>query len=305
VGGNVQGVTIADLTIREVYNHPIIFNAGAESPLVHNVRVVNAGQQFIKANPDGSGGGVDNGVVEYSAFEYVTTSRDAYTNAVDVHTGRNWVVRHNLFRNIRAPQGLAGPAILMWNASSGTIADGNTFIDCQREISFGLINHAATDHSGGIVRNNFIYRSVGVTGDAAILLADSPGTQVLHNTIFQSGRYPTPIEYRFSQTTGVTIANNLLDGVIQARDGASGSVSGNVNSATSSLFVDAPSGNLHLRDTATAAIDRAQMVSNATLDWDGQSRPLGAAPDVGADEFSGTQSSLPAAPTNVRVVPSS
>jgi len=103
-------VTIANLTIRDVYSHPIILNGGTQSPLIHNVRLVNAGQHFIKANPDGAGGGADNGIVEYSVMEYATTSRDYYTNAVDVHTGDNWIIRHNLFRNIRAPHGqLAGP----------------------------------------------------------------------------------------------------------------------------------------------------------------------------------------------------
>ena len=159
VGGNVQGVTIAHLTIRDVYYHPIMLNAGAQSPLIHNVRLVNAGQQLLKSSPDGAGGGVDNGIVEYSVFEYDTTSRDDYTNGVDVHTGDNWIIRHNLFRNIRAPQGqLAGPAILMWNHSTNTLVDGNTFIDCQREIALGLIERTPNDHSGGIVRNNFIYR---------------------------------------------------------------------------------------------------------------------------------------------------
>ena len=66
VGGNVRGVTIANLTIRDVYFHPIILNAGTQAPLIYNVRLVDAGQQFIKANPDGAGGGVDNGIVEYS-----------------------------------------------------------------------------------------------------------------------------------------------------------------------------------------------------------------------------------------------
>ena len=118
-GGNVQGVTIANLTIRDLYYHPIIFNAGTQAPHVYNVRLVNAGQQFIKSNPDGNGGGVNDGVVEYTVIEYDTTSRDDYTNGVDVHTGRNWTIRHSLFRNIRAPQGqLAGPAILMWNGSA-------------------------------------------------------------------------------------------------------------------------------------------------------------------------------------------
>src|SRR5919109_416302 len=63
-GGGVQRITIANLTIRDVYNHPIIFNAGTQSPRVYNVHLINAGQQFIKSNPDSSGGGVNNGIVE-------------------------------------------------------------------------------------------------------------------------------------------------------------------------------------------------------------------------------------------------
>src|SRR5262245_7503330 len=80
VGGNVQGVTIANLTIRDVYYHPIIFNASTQSPLVHNVHLINAGQQFVKSNPDTVGGGVNNGIVEYSVIEYVTTATSDYTN---------------------------------------------------------------------------------------------------------------------------------------------------------------------------------------------------------------------------------
>jgi hypothetical protein len=301
VGGSVAGVTIANLTIRDIYYHPIIFNAGTQSPLVHNVTLVNAGQQFIKSNPNPSGGGVDNGIVQYSIIQYDTTSRDYYTNGVDVHTGRNWIIRHNLFRNIRAPQGqLAGPAILMWNASSGTIAEGNAFIDCQREIAFGLIERTPDDHTGGIVRNNFIYRQPSIAGDAAINVFDSPGTQVLHNTILGSGTYSSLIEYRFPHTTGVEIANNLLDGRILARDGASATLSGNVTTAAAAWFVNAAAADLHLAASATAAIDRVAVLANAATDWDGQPRPRGAAADVGADELGMPAPLSP--PRNLRVV---
>jgi hypothetical protein len=301
VGGNVAGVTIANLTIRDIYYHPIIFNAGTQSPLVHNVTLINAGQQFIKSNPNPAGGGVDGGIVQYSIIQYDTTSRDYYTNGVDVHRGRNWTIRHNLFRNIRAPQGqLAGPAILMWNASSGTIAEGNTFIDCQREIAFGLVERTPDDHTGGIVRNNFIYRQPSVAGDAAIGVFDSPGTQVLHNTILGSGTYSSLIEYRFPHSTGVQIANNLLDGRILARDGAAATLSGNVTTASAALFVSPSTGDLHLAPSATLAIDRVPVIANASTDWDGRPRPYGAAADVGADEY-GTSVQLPA-PRNFRVV---
>jgi len=301
VGGDVHAVTIADLTIRDLFYHPIILNPSVHAPLIHNVRLVNAGQQFVKANPNGTGGGIDNGIVEYSTIEYDATSRDDYTNGVGVHTGTNWIVRHNLFRNIRAPQGLlAGPAVLMWNGTSNSIVDGNTFVNCQREIAIGLSDRSPPDHSGGVVRNNFIYRAPGVGGDAAILVADSAGTQVLHNTVLISNGYPNAIEYRFAGASGVVIANNLLDGAVLARDGATGTVSGNVTSASAAMFVDPVSGNLHLKSTAIAALDKvATPPSSAMTDWDGDVRPAGAT-DVGADEL--FPLAAPAAPRGLRIV---
>jgi hypothetical protein len=303
VGGNVRGITIANLTIRDVYNHGINFNAGTQTPRVYNVRLADTGQQQLKANPDGSGGGVNNGVVEYSVLEYSTTSPSGYSNAVDVHTGAGWIVRNNLFRNMRAPQGqLAGPAILMWNASRDSVVEGNTFIDCQREIALGLEEIALHDHTGGIVRNNFIVRSSSVYGDAAIGVFDSPGTQVLHNTVLISGTYQSAIEYRFAGSRNLIISANLVDAAISARDGATATVSGNVTSATSAMFVDPANGDLHLRVTAATAIDRIAINGNAATDWDGQARPYGSSADVGADEFR-PSAAVPTAPTNLRIVP--
>jgi len=305
-GGSVQGVTIANLTIRDVYYHAINFNAGTETPLVYNVRLANSGQQLLKSNADSSGGGVDNGIIEYSVVEYSTTSRDDYTNGVDVHAGKNWIIRNNLFRNIKAPSGaLAGPALLMWNNASNTTVEGNTFINCQREIALGLIDRgsAGNDHTGGIVRNNFIYRTAGMLADAAIGVGDSPNTQVVHNTILVSGTYSQPIEYRFSGSTGVVIRNNLVDGNVVARDGASGTASNNVSSS-SAMFVNAAAGDLHLKSTATTAIDKAAALTNAPQDWDREARPSGSAPDIGADEYRGTSTTPPApgAPTNLRII---
>jgi hypothetical protein len=295
---NGQRVTIANLTIRDVYNHPIILNPPASSPHIYNVRLVNAGQQFVKSNPDGSGGGVAGGIVEYSLLEYTGTARDYYTNGVDVHTAANWIVRNNLFRNIVAPAGqLAGPAVLMWNSTSNAIVEGNTFINCQREISLGLIERTPNDNSGGIIRNNFIYRKPGMDADVAIYVGDSPSTQVLHNTILVNGSYPTPIEYRYANSSGVIVKNNLLDGQIWARDGATGTVSGNYMSADTTLFVNASAGDLHLVSGATAVIDRVAAVAGAATDWDGTARPQGTAADYGADEFGAAAPSSNQAPS--------
>ena len=283
--GDTQNLTIANLTIRDLYQHTIILNAGTESPRISNVRLVDSGDQFIKANPDASGGGVDNGIVEDSVIEYTTTGPDSYTNGVDVHTGANWAIRRNVFRNIRAPQGqLAGPAVLMWNGSSESVAERNLFINCQREIVFGLEERTPDDHSGGVVRNNIIYRDATVSGDAAISVWDSPNTQVNHNTVFTHAGYATPIEYRFPDTTGVLITNNLVDGTIWARDGAAGTVESNREDATANMFVDADAGDLHLAPGA-AAIDQADPAITSLEDFDGELRPSGPGFDIGADEF--------------------
>ncbi len=53
-GVGVDGITIANLTIRDLYFHPIIFNDGTENPRVYNVHLIDAGEQFIKVNPDGA-----------------------------------------------------------------------------------------------------------------------------------------------------------------------------------------------------------------------------------------------------------
>ena len=217
--GNTQNTVFGDFTLRNVADHAFIFNAGAESPLIHNVHMIDIGTQFVKANPDGSGGGVDNGIVEFSTMEYTTLAPSYYTDGVDVHTGDNWIIRNNVFKNIRTSGALAGYAILMWNNSKNTTVEANTFINNAREIGLGLDGNKPSDHSGGIVRNNFIFRSAGQGGDVAIGIWSSPGTEVANNTVKLNGNYSNAIEYRFASTTGVKVLYNLTDAAIVSRDG--------------------------------------------------------------------------------------
>lgn len=304
--GNARNVLIANLTIRDVYYHPIQLdpNAGAQAPRIYNVRLVDAGEQFVKSSASSSStNGVNNGIVEYSIMEYTTTARSNYTNGVDVHQGANWIVRHNLFRNMRAPAGqLAGPAVLMWNGSRDSVVENNLFLNVQYGIALGLNGSKADDHLGGVVRNNFFYRNSSQSGDVGITINNSANTKVLHNTVILSGTYPNAIEYRFPAATGVEIRYNLTDSVVQQRDGATGTVANNVTNAQPSWFVNAAGGDLHLAATATAAIDKAAAHPSVPTDYDLEARPQGIAPDIGADEFS-LIGSPPAAPTNIQFIP--
>lgn len=284
-GGGVQGLTIANLTLRAFPSHAIILNAGTQAPHLYNLRLADTGQQIVKSNPDPAGGGVNDGIVEYSIVEFTTNSRDNYTNGVDVLAGKNWTIRHNLFRNIRAPQGqLAGPALLVWRGSANTTAEGNTFIDCQRAIAYGLEATSPPDHSGGVIQNNFIYRRATQPGDAGIIVFGSPNTLVAHNTILLSRTYGAAIEYRFPQATSVRIVNTLTDAAIVRRDGAQAIVEGNYTRATVALFAGASNGDLHLLPAATDVIGAAVAVTGVTTDWDGDRRPAGAGGDIGADQ---------------------
>jgi hypothetical protein len=68
IWSNSTNTTIAHLTIRDTWDNEIIFNSGAQSPLVYCVKLLNAGSQFIKSNPTDvtNGLGVNNGVVGYA-----------------------------------------------------------------------------------------------------------------------------------------------------------------------------------------------------------------------------------------------
>jgi hypothetical protein len=321
IWSNARNTVIAHLTIRDIYYHPIIFNAGAQSPHVYSVKLLNAGEQFIKGNPTSPTEGVDNGIVEYSVLEYTVGPPTidhgggiGYTNGLSIHTADNWIIRRNLFKNFHTPDSSANPwnpAVLMWNHSTNTLTERNTFINVDRAIAYGLYDNTGSDHHGGTIRNNFIYLQPGLmssarkaNSDAQIIVWDSPGTKVFHNTILTNGNVVKSIEVRFN-TTGAETRNNLADAPIGSRDGGSASQSGNLLTAMPDMFANPSIGDLHLRSTATAAIDRAPTLASVADDIDGNARPLGAGYDIGADEFVRGAGDItpPSAPTGLTITP--
>jgi hypothetical protein len=143
--------------------------------------------------------------------------------------------------------------------------------------------------------------------DDAIIVNDSPNTKVYHNTILTNGNLHESIEFHFASTTGGEARNNLTDAPINlSRDGASAVQSGNHGAATPSMFVNPIAADLHLLSIATQVIDKAPALSVVATDIDGNSRPLGAGADIGADEFTptgGGDSMPPAPPTGLAVTP--
>ena len=88
-----------------------------------------------------------------------------YTNGVSAHAADNWIIRGNVFKDFHTPDNSDypwNPAVLMWNHSTNTLTERNTFINVDRAISYGLHDISGSDHSGGTIRNNFVYLEPGL-----------------------------------------------------------------------------------------------------------------------------------------------
>ena len=310
-----SNVTVADITLREAYDHPIhvvsTSSSGTDGTVIYNVRIVDPGQQAIKINPVDSTHFVDDGVVACSRIELTSAGRphirdSCYTGGVDAHAAEGWVIRDNEIEGFWCDTGLSEHAVHMWRASRDTRVERNRLRDNARGVGFGMSSDgsgriypdapcpsaggAYVDHYGGDIQNNFISASdpglfASAYGfDCGICLWQACEATVTHNTIHSSdtGATFSSIEWRFSRTSA-TLTNNLVNHTMRERDGATGTLAGNVTDAAGSWYMDATAGDLHLEPTATAAIDQG-VATTLTADIDGDTRPWGSAADAGADE---------------------
>jgi hypothetical protein len=324
-----SNVTIADLTLREAYYHPIHVMSGdsahTTNTLIYNVHIVDPGQQAIKINPAAAGYYTDDGVIACSRIELTDAGRpyirdDCYTGGVDAHQSRGWVIRDNIIEGFWCSNGLSEHGIHLWRGCRDTTIERNTLRNNARGIGLGLVTSDSgrtypdapcptatgyVDDYGGVIRNNFVSASDAdlfasdYGFDCGICLWNSCNARALHNTVYTTDPDGTfsSIEWRFSNTRA-DITNNLVNDTMRERDGAVATQAGNLTNAQTSWFVNATSGDLHLAPTAASAIDQVTAPTGVTDDCDGDPRPIGSASDVGADEY-GTPP--PSAVTDLRV----
>ncbi|OQY26946.1 MAG: hypothetical protein B6I38_10700, partial [Anaerolineaceae bacterium 4572_5.1] len=326
-----SNVTIADLTLREAYYHPIhvssTSSADTTNTLIYNVHIIDPGEQAIKINPytgENANYFTDNGVIACSHIELTDAGRpyirnNCYTGGVDAHQSRDWVIRDNLIEGFWCDNGFSEHGIHLWRSCRDTVVERNELRNNARGIGFGLTTSGGgirtyadnpcpsagggyVDHYGGVIRNNFVFASnSGLFAseygfDCGVCLAQACGARVLHNTVVSTQAPFSSIEWRFAHTEA-DIINNLVSHNLRDRGGAS-NLSGNLENQPLSLFVDGANGDLHLVAGAGAAIDQVTAPSDVSDDFDGDTRPIGAASDVGADEYG---VSSPAAVTDLRL----
>ena len=299
---HVVDFTIMDLSIRDSYWHLIQLQGeqGANRPHLKNLHLIDAGEQFIKVTRDADNKRFCNhGILENSLIEFTDHARfhpymnTYYTDGIDVLGGDSWIIRDNIFKNIRSPQDtnlIAGAAILMWHNSKNTIIERNTFIECDLGIHLGNPSGVVDDHVGGIIRNNFFFRAG--KGDTGISLNKARNAKVYNNTIILNNTFPWTIEYRYATHNGDIcgdIRYNLTDGPILSRDGGTANLESNITDPVSDWFVDITNGDLHLSANASDAINKVTFTDDVMDDIDGHSRPFGSLADIGADEYESTQ----------------
>ncbi|NCD34685.1 MAG: PKD domain-containing protein [Spartobacteria bacterium] len=282
-------ITVADLTVGDVAYHPIQIHgeADADRILIHNVRLYDGDQQFIKGSYDKNGAPEkwsDEVVVEDSLFEYTAGhSRQRYTGGIDVHHGVNWRVRNCVFRNFRSLTG--GPtqdhAVHFWTWSSNVVVEQNCFINCDRGIGLGESGTSGFS-GGGVIRNNMIYNDGrGIYNDVGIVLGNASDAKVYNNTVYLDHDYPNAIEYRFTGTVA-DVRNNLVNRKIVSRNEGVAFVSNNLEAAQSVWFISVTNGDLHLKFDVASVIGQGDALGAVTNDYDGDERSD--TPDIGADE---------------------
>ena len=311
-----SNVTIADLTLREAYYHPIhvMSQSGSHTnnALIYNVHIVDPGEQAIKINPGVAGYFTDYGTIACSHIELTDAGRtqirnNCYTGGVDAHQSRGWVVRDNRIEGFWCNAGLSEHAIHFWVGSRDTIVERNVLVNNARGIGFGLVESGTgrtygdnpcptavgyVDHYGGIARNNAVFANrAELFGsesgfDCGICVWQTCGAKIWHNTVASTQAPFSSIEWRFSNTV-VDLANNLVSHNLRDRGGVDTQTS-NLQNAPLAMFVDGANGNLHLNASAMSAINQGASLAAGLCDddMDGNLRPIGGARDIGADEFS-------------------
>jgi hypothetical protein len=216
--------TLEGITLQQSGNHllQIAGEQDADFPILRNCVLKDSYEQLFKVSYNRKSKiSSDNGLIQNCEFSYTAgIGPQYYIGGIDVHGGKNWIVRGNVFKGIASPGNrVAEHAIHFWNNTANTLIENNIIINSDRGIGLGMKNRPTF---GGIIQNNIILHNAlqHPNADVGIILEESPNTQVLNNKIFLAHNYPNAIEYRFSNTINIQITGNLTNKAIRKRDGA-------------------------------------------------------------------------------------
>lgn len=191
-------ITFADLTLRNFAGKTIAIDGGldngtpfyGEHVVLHNLDIWDCGSQLVKVG--GAPISSRNCILECSKIHYTDglfVESSYQTQGIDVHRGRNWIVRDNSFLNcrMRAGTGSWGTAVLFWDNSDSALIERNLIVNCDFAMTLGLGNADTTDHMTAI-NNVIVYDdNSGNWKPDDIIATKTPFTihgGIYHNTIY-------------------------------------------------------------------------------------------------------------------------
>jgi hypothetical protein len=286
---NASGVTIADLTVRNVVANGIKINndTPVHDVTIRNCVLHNVWQRGIKSvrSPALK---TRNGLIERCLFvndrpkrfeddpsDTPATFDGNYVGAIDLMDAVGWRIRDNVFRDIQGRTRVGRGAIFIWFESEDCLIERNLIVDCDQGIALGNAHKPADTPlhaSRFIVRNNVIVRAP----MNPLFVAHTRQMRILHNTIHDPDNPRRRSVRIYADNDGLELAGNLIHGHPIALEGVVGPVTiepNHVDQRLGRFFLDPDKGNLRLRPEALDRLPRFPRLRDAREDWDGLDRP--------------------------------
>jgi hypothetical protein len=267
----------------------------------------------VKGSGGGGPGAVSDNVIIENLYMLQTEARlnqhaagPDYIGGIDAMGVRNWIIRDSVAEGIVGNTNGGNAAIFLWQGVQGVTIERNRIIGCTKGITVGLGNPGSGVFTypwhaeDVIIRNNTVLRGPWGTGNnIGLELSATKDVEVYNNTLYSPNSYFRLFSTQDSagpgQTTNLQVINNIIRGGvfdISTGDWSAAALAAMGNIVDPSLltvtpdwFVDPANGDFHLTELALAALDSAVALVAVPEDMDGGPRPVGAFPDMGADEY--------------------
>lgn len=260
------GVTIADLTIRNVRHNgiKICSDRRATRVTVRNVVLHNIWQRAVKGpavrKEDRETFRPSDCVIEYCLFyndrpkRFEDDSSDTaenfdgnYVGGIDAMYARRWAIRDNVFLNINGRTRGGRGAVFLWMESEDCVVERNVIVDCDSGICLGN-SHKPPDvelHARRcVVRDNAVTRCP----ENGILADYTKDCRIEKNAIHDpTSRFKRLIRL-VHPNDGLVVADNLLSGPpVRVETGSAVKLENNVTRDMTDRFVDPAAGDLRLK----------------------------------------------------------
>jgi|GEM_PF-3341449 len=292
----ISGITF---TLASSQGIKLATDSGVKNVTIQNCRFFDINERMIKG-VNGGGKYLENIKIINNHFENAQVPNVGdikwgehdgdYVAGIDIMFADGLLISGNTFKNIKGTTGSGRAGIFIWVGSKNVIAENNTFINCDRGISYGVPGTSSVGQNmkNGLIRNNlFIGGSSSNGSGISIEIAGGEDIKIYNNTVYRPQGRGGIVLQDTGNNRNIDIKNNFIFGntslggsTVTQSNNKMISRSGTFPSAN---FVDASNNDFHLTKTAADLIGMGVTLPEVTKDFDGTTRLN--PPSIGAFEF--------------------